>query len=228
MSETLPTNETNTIQTTPGQNGWRTFGIVIITIGLTVVLGYFIVTRYLFPSEFTPVTLSQNEQQRLDQKIKRLSNNTDSQRNTTRQKSFKPEPYSETNANREIHFSEKELNALVANDKNLASKMAIDLADNLASVKLLIDLDPDFPFIGGKTLKVNAGLELKLNKGQPRAILKGISIWGVPLPNAWLGNLKNTDLFKEYGQSSGFWQAMNEGIETLEIKEGELYIKLKE
>ena len=71
-------------------------------------------------------------------------------------------------------------------------------------------------------------MELRLSKGRPSAILKGISVWGVPLPNAWLGNMKNTDLFKESGQAGGFWQAIGEGIEEIEVKEGKLRIKLKE
>jgi hypothetical protein len=71
-------------------------------------------------------------------------------------------------------------------------------------------------------------MEISLSNGQPRAILKGVSVWGVPLPNAWLGNMKNIDLFKEFGQAGGFWQALNEGVETIEVKEGKLRIKLKE
>lgn len=205
-------------------NGWRTFGIVVITMAFTLAVAYWVFTSYLFPSAFTPVELSKKEQQQLDQKLERLSGRTPD----TKQDVLEPEAYSETGASREIHFSEKELNALLANNTNLASRLAIDLSDNLASAKLLIDLDPDFPVLGGKTLKVTAGMELSLADGKPRAILKGVSLWGVPLPNAWLGNVKNTDLIEEFGQSGGFWQAINDGVETIEVKQGELRIKLKE
>lgn len=210
--------------TSPQGNAWRTFGIVVITIAITLGVGYWLMTVYLFSTSFTPVELSKNEQQRLDEKLELLGSNTRS----SQQKTLLPEAYSEISASREINFSEKELNALLANNTDLASKLVIDLSDNLASAKLLVDLDPDFPLLGGKTLKVTAGMEISLIKGKPSAILKGVSVWGVPLPNAWLGNMKNTDLNKEFGQSGGFWQALNDGVETIEVKEGKLRIKLKE
>ena len=215
---------TSTTTPAPASNGWRTFGIVVITMVITLVIGYWVATVYLFPSAFTPVELSQQEQQRLDQKLERLGSASSS----TSSKSLQPEAYSEAGVSREIHFSEKELNALLANNTDLASKLAIDLSDDLASANLLIDLDPEFPILGGKTLKVTAGMELELGNGQPRAILKGVSVWGVPLPNAWLGNMKNTDLMQEFGQAGGFWQAINDGVETIEIEEGKLHIILKE
>ncbi len=216
----------------PAKNGWRTFGIVVITMAITLAVGYWVVTRYLFPTAFTPVTLNQQEQQVLDKKIDYLKGQGSHKSNQTtpgnRDHDMSPQPYSEVGASREINFTEKELNALLANNTDLAQQLVIDLSDNLASAKLLIHLDPDFPILGGKTVKVTAGMELGMIKGKPRAILKGISVWGVPLPNAWLDNMKNKDLFQEFGTAGGFWQTMRDGVETLDIKEGKLRIKLKE
>ena len=207
--------------TAPASNPWRTFGIIVITVVLTLGIAYWVVTAYLFPSAFTPVTLTQKEQQRLNQKLERLGITPPGE------KPLEPEPYHETDANRDISFSEKELNALLAHNTDLASRVAIDLSENLASAKILIPLDPDMPFVGGKTLKVTAGLELHIKNGQPHAILKGVSVWGVPLPNAWLGNMKNIDLIQEFGDAGGFWQAIKDGVEEVEIKNGELRILLK-
>ena len=227
-------NEQQEISTTlnpePAQNGWRTFGIVVITVFITASAGYWLVTSYLFPTSFTPVVLNEKEQQRLDHKLERLggSTGTATQKQPGTDKTLEPEAYSEVAASRDIDFSEKEFNALLANNTDLASKLAIDFSDNLASAKLLVKLDPDFPVLGGKTLKVTAGIEIKLSNGKPSITLKGISVWGVPIPNAWLGNLKNTDLNKEFGEAGGFWQAINEGVEEIEVKQGKLHIKLKE
>jgi len=224
INDSLP--EATTSPAKPSGNGWRTFGIVMITMVLTLGIGYWVFAYYLFPSSFSPVELSNKEQRVLDQKIERIgwgSSSTSTNANT-----MEPEAYNEAGASREIHFSEKELNALLANNTELASKLAIDLADDLASAKLLIDLDPDFPVLGGKTIKVSAGMELGVKEGKPSAILKGVSVWGVPLPNAWLGNVKNVDLFEEFGQSGGFWQVINEGVETIQIEEGQLMIRLQE
>ena len=209
------------------KNPWRTFGIVMISVLVTLGVAYWLFTAYLFPTSFKPVQLNKQEQLRLDSKLKRLGVQVQTQAPTQRP-ALEPEPYSEAGASRDIHFSERELNALLAHNTDLASKLAINLSDNLASAKLLVDLDPELPLFGGKTLKVTAGMELSLHQGQPRAILKGVSVWGVPLPNAWLGNLKNVDLIHEFGSAGGFWQAMKEGVESIEVREGELHIRLKE
>ena len=239
-TDTTPNHNTAPTPAAPQRNGWRTFGIVIITVLVTLVIGYWLATVYLFPTEFTPVKLNDKEQQRLDQKLERLGGGKPTQTTSAseayREKKpitkpappLEPEPYTEEGASREIFFTEKELNALLANNTDLASKLAIDLSDNLASAKLLVPLDPEFPVLGGKTLKVTAGMELALINGQPRAVLKGVSVWGVPLPNAWLGNAKNTDLIKEFGDAGGFWQAIKDGVDEIEVKEGKLRIKLKE
>jgi hypothetical protein len=206
------------------QNGWRTFGIIAITIAVTLAVGYWAVTTWLFPTEFKPVVLNQKQQQTLDQKIRFLSGSSRS----SQKEAIEPEAYSEVGASREVEFSERELNALLAKNTELANKLAIDLSDNLVSAKLLVDVDPDFPILGGKTIRVTGGLELRLNDGRPSAVLRGISVWGVPLPNAWLGNTKNVDLVQEFGESGGFWQALSEGVERIEVKDGNLLIQFKE
>ena len=219
--------QTDTQGEQPRTRGGKKLLISLVIVVLLSVTGYWVFTRYLFPTSFTPVELSQKEQQTLDNKLHQLGIATEENRITKKREPLTPEPYRERDEDREVFFTERELNALLAHNTDLANKLAIDLSDNLASAKLLVDLDPDMPVLGGKTLKVTAGIELHIGKGKPMAILKGVSVWGVPLPNAWLGNLKNIDLIKEFGNAGGFWQAVNDGVEELEITEGKLRVKLK-
>ena len=37
-----------------------------------------------------------------------------------------------------------------------------------------------------------------------------------PSPNAWLGNLKNVDLVKEFGGDEGFWKSFSDGVENIQ------------
>ena len=197
--------------------------LLIVAIAMaTSLVTVWLAMMYLFPKEFKPVSLSNREEQALDLKLEQLDpaggyhatgNGVD--RNKSIEKPLTPERYSEEGANREVRFSEREINGLLARNTDLASKLAIDLSDDLASAKLLIPLDPEFPFLGGKTLKVTAGLELRYDKGNPVVMLKGISVWGVPIPNAWLGGIKNIDMVKEFGAEEGFWKAFSAGIENI-------------
>ena len=211
------------------RSGLRTLGIMLVTIVISVAVTIFMVTHYLFPRQFDPVELSKHEETVLNKKLRQFGLPTlSSEKAESKSASIEPEAYSEEGAKREVDFSEKELNAMLATNSDLAGKMAIDLSESLASIKMIIPLDPDFPLLGGKTLKVNAGAELGYANGRPVVALKGVSVWGVPIPNAWLGNLKNVDLVREFGGDEGFWKSFADGVENIRVEEGNLKIKLKE
>jgi hypothetical protein len=69
---------------------------------------------------------------------------------------------------------------------------------------------------------------LRFSNQRPVVILRGVSIWGVPIPNAWLGGIKNIDLVSEFGMDSGFWRTFAAGIEDIRIVDGRLSVILKE
>ena len=210
------------------------FGVVVVTVVITLL----VVRFFFFPTPFTPVELNEDERQELAGKLDRIEQASGvsledmfggvKADELTPDGLLKPEPYSEEGSSREIFLSERELNALLANNTDLAKKVAIDLSENLVSAKLLVPVDPDFPVLGGKTVRVRAGLELALRDGRPVIKLRGVSLMGIPLPNVWLGGIKNVDLIGEYGSEKGFWKGFADGIDTLAVQEGKLFIRLRE
>jgi hypothetical protein len=211
-------------------SGVKLFLLVIVIAVVTSVLTVWLSVLYFFPKQFKPVELSRSESQVLAEKLDRLDPTTRSKTApaAAEGKALTPEKYSEDAASRHITFSERELNALLAKNTDLAEKLAIDLSDNLASAKLILPLDPDLPIFGGKTLKVSAGLELRYEDAKPVVMLRGISLWGAPLPNSWIGGIKNVDLVKEFGAERGFWKTFSEGIEFIRVEDGKLSVQLKE
>ncbi|HMV13154.1 MAG TPA: arginine N-succinyltransferase [Nitrosomonas sp.] len=217
-------------------NWSQIFMIVLLTMLITIGGTYWVLKNYVFTTRFTPVELNEKEEKSLHEKLLSigfLDENTDRPDSTNDQEIdhegfLKPEAYSEHNAPREIIFTERELNALLAKNTDLAQKLAIDLANNLVSAKLLIPLEEDFPILGGKTLRVNAGIGMAYQDDKPYIALKGISIMGVPIPNAWLGGIKNVDLVNEFGIDPGFWKSFSEGVENIQVTDGKIFIKLKE
>lgn len=219
--------------------GWlKLFAVILVATTASALIAVWAVSTYIFPSEFKPVTLNGKEEKVLQQKLDRLEsmqqarlafrNRRTAATGSEDSQSLQPERYSEEGANREIVLSEKELNALLAKNTDLANKLAIDLSADLASAKLLIPLDEDFPLLGGKVLKVSAGLELAYANGKPVVALVGVSVWGVPIPNAWMGNLKHVDLVQEFGGQKGFWRAFADGVDEIKINDGHLLVRLKE
>jgi hypothetical protein len=211
--------------------------LVVVVAILASAATVWVITQYVFPREFAPVQLTDKEQRVLDQKLERVEARTLGRPRPAGaagtapaevDKPLEPERYSEAGARREVAFSERELNALLARNTDLARKLAIDLSQDMASAKLLVPLDPEFPILGGKTLKVTAGLELRYANQKPVVALTGVSVWGVPIPNAWLGGLKNVDLVGEFGGQEGFWKSFADGIEYVQVTDGQVVVKLKE
>jgi len=51
---------------------------------------------------------------------------------------------------------------------------------------------------------------------------------GIPIPNAWLGSIKNVDLVREFGGQGGFWDLFSRGVEDIRVLNGSLFVKLRE
>ncbi len=214
-----------TQSTRKGNSTLKIISITMLVTTISIAIGAFVWVNYLFPTSFEPVSLSPSEAQVLDRKLQVV--NLRNLSVTASGAALKPEPYSESEQARRVVFSEREVNALLAHNTDLADKLVIDFSRDLASATWLLPLDPEFPVLGGKTLKLTAGLELAFKEERPVVKLRGISLWGVPLPNAWLGYKKNIDLVNEFGPQGGFWSAFADGIEELVVEDGRLVIKLK-
>ncbi len=236
MSNTTSIEEHNK---TAGFRGIHIVWIVLGTMLLTAAVTYWAVRTYIYAKDFEPVVLNQNEQQQLDNKLMALGYQPEPtsakiQKQAADQNEFassgrlKPQKYSEESGERDLSFSEKELNSLLASNTNMAKKLAIDLSRDLVSARLLIPVDRDFPILGGKTLRVSTGVEMSYKDGRPRVVLKGVTVMGVPIPNAWLGDLKNIDLIREFGDEQGFWKSFAAGVEDIHVEDGKLKVKLKE
>ena len=216
------------------------FGLLLLTVIISIATTVWAMNSQWLNSKFEPVELSESEQANLSKKLNTLDGFTaTSEQDKLAKTEFRsdtgdtsqelqPEIYTEDDSKRRIELTERELNALLAENTDMAEQVVIALTDNMASVKLLVDLDPDFPFFGGKTLKVSSGTELSYTNNQPSVIMKGVSVWGIPIPNAWLGGIKNIDLIEQFGGTDGFWKSFADGIEDIRVENGKLLIQLAE
>lgn len=208
---------------------------VFALVALIAVIGIlFWVKHNFYASRFTPTELSSQEQTVLDAKLAMLGRSAEKEEQAVRRGTDnsravrEPEAYSEDGADREIRLTEKELNALIADNPELAERVALDLSKSLVSLKLVLPLDDELPVIGGKTLRLNAGLKMGYEDGQLFVALKGVSIGGIPLPNAWLGNIKERNIVEEFGSEDGFWKLFSEGIQDITVQDGQIAIQLNE
>ena len=239
MTDNSMVQETNQREPKKGFGCLQVSLILLLGMIFAVAVTIFVLKRFMSPDEFAPVVLSQKEEQVLETKLDRLESLEISAKDIdnidleirdaeTDPDSMTPEAYSEEGASREIFFTEKELNSMLSSNTEMARQIAIDLSDDLVSAKVRIPVPEDFPVFSGKTIRGRAGLKMAFQDGRPIVILKGISIMGVPVPNAWLGGYKNIDLIEEFGDEEGFWKSFAAGVEYMQVKEGRLNLKLKE
>ena len=125
---------------------------------------------YIFPTSFTPVTQCQRGKV-LEKKIERLNASAfrflkGSSRSSRNNSPLEPEAYSEEGAKCD-EFTEKEFNALIAKNTDLANKLAVDFSGDLARPQAS---RPSHRLSRGwgKTLKVSAGVELAYTDGKRR------------------------------------------------------------
>lgn len=136
-----------------------------------------------------------------------------------------PEPSYERGS-KEILLTERELNGLLNEHTSLGDKLKFELATDAIHARLETDLDPDLPLVGGKRLKARARFIVKTEEGIPSLAIDDVTVWGVSLPNDWLGQLKGRDLFGEIlGCGKG---GRISGVDGIQVKPAGISIRLKE
>lgn len=126
---------------------------------------------------------------------------------------------------KEIVLTERELNGLLNKNTTLGDSLRFELATNAVHARLEMDLDEDLPVVGGKRLKAKARFFVKTGDGPPELSLDDVTVWGVSLPNEWLGNLKGKNFF---GEILGTGEGGIPGVEEFVVERGRLRIRLKE
>lgn len=161
-----------------------------------------------------PTVLAAKEQQVLDKKVEAVQEPT------------------YTPGGKSIVLTEREVNALLHQNTDLGEKLKIEFANNAVHARVHTDLDPELPVLGGKTLKAKARFVIQQNGPSSALVLDDVTVWGVSLPNAWLGELKGKNLISNLGiDKNGAPQgggAFSNGIEEINVKNGEIVIRLAE
>jgi len=127
---------------------------------------------------------------------------------------------------KEIVLTEREINGLLNANTDLGQSLSFQLGTDVVLARIETDLDPDLPFIGGRKFKARAKFIVSEGSGQPSFVIDDLTIWGISLPNEWLGGLKGRNLFAEILGSET--NGKLPGIESFSIRPGEIFIKLKE
>ncbi len=184
------------------------FKALIISVFLLLAIGGIF---WWFNRPIQPVQLTAQEKSAVEAKVEAIQ---------------KPAEAQYEKGSKEIVLTERELNGLLNEKTTLGKSVSFELVTNAIHARVETDLDPDLPIVGGKRLKARARFLVGDTLGKPSFILDDVTVWGVSLPNDWLGGIKGRDVFSEIlgGAESG----QIAGVKEFKIESGRLIIRLAE
>lgn len=200
----------------PARKRWWTLFLCVAVVALVIGLAW-----WWFNRPIRPVELSPQEKQLVEDKVEAIQGREEAAPPAPAAEEVPAEPDYQP-GERQIILTERELNGLLHEHTTLGDKLRFELATDAVHARIETDLDPDLPVLGGRKLKARARFLVAQQPGDTRFVIDDVTVWGISLPNDWLGGLKGRDLL---GEAVGGGLA---GVESLKVEPGRISIQLKE
>lgn len=169
----------------------------------------------LSTSPFRAVQLSQTEAQVLDQKV-----------DTLKGKITPAEPV--TDPAKTLILSEREINGYLQ-EQGLGEQFKVSIKNGVIAATALVPLDKDVPVLGGSTVRVKIAFNTKVDDQHHMAFsLADLTVGGISLPNAWLGNLKGLNLLANNNSDDEILKGFAAGIKDFQVRDGEVRVVLND
>ena len=131
---------------------------------------------------------------------------------------------------RTLVITAKEINAYLAS-QNLGETLKVDLGHDSISATMLVPIPADagLPLLSGTTLRLSMSLAAMMDANKKVALeVRDVRLGGMPMPNAWLGNIKGVNLADENLEQDPALQRFLAGIQSLKITPAGLHVVLAE
>ena len=224
------------------KRGCGFYGAIAACVAVVIAIGAFAIYHYYFHAKpFVPIELSAEEQAVLDAKLEELAaepygvdRDRGKEFGEVREipEGLDKEEFLEalSREHRTIVITEKEINAMLNHNTNLEERVRILFFDGGIGGEAIVDVPQDFPMLGGTTIRARTAVSTYVDlDGKLAIVIEDVSLNGIPLPNAWLGGVKGLNLVEQYENRDPFLRALADGIEEMEemeVRDGELYIRL--
>lgn len=187
---------------------WIIFAALLLGAGLSAAASLWWVRHNFYASAMRPVSLSAGEQNALDAKLETLGGTAPAVVEAVA-----------GSDERTLWISAKEINAFLAK-QGLGESFRVSLAKDSLDVTMIapIPADSGVPLLAGTTLRVKMSMILALDDaGEGRCVIQDVRVGGVPLPNAWLGDLKGINLVEKTVDQDPVMRRFWEGVREAQI-----------
>lgn len=183
-------------------------GILLVAIGALV---------FWYNRPIQPVVLTEPEQTEIQTKLAAMQAAAEEE---------PPDVEDYVPGEREIAFTDRELNGLLHEHTQLGDQVEFQFVPGAVLARMETLLPEDIPLIGGRKFRARAKFAIDGSGPEPLLALQDLTVWGISVPNDWLGGIKNTNVLGQaFGASEGEGIP---GVESLVIERGRLVISLKE
>jgi len=132
-------------------------------------------------------------------------------------------PSKETSKVTEVHFSEREINKLLAGFSGAANKIEFHFIGSDAQFIAQIPLNSYHPSLGNGKLKLIASVHLSWGEAAPPSLqLTDIKLLGISVPITLLGQNASAKIAEKLQQLNGYFQKMQPMVKSVTIRDGGL------
>lgn len=205
-----------------------TLGILVLGCVATAATTAWWVKRNFYAEPIQPVHLTQSEQTMLEAKLHVLETSAAPATGSPNAPTL-PEA-SPGEQERTLLITAKEINAYLAT-QNLGENVRVDLGNDSISATVIapVPADSGLPLVSGTTLRLSLALAARMDANKKLAVeVRDVRIGGVPIPNAWLGDIKGMNLAGEDLEKDPALQQFFKGIQDMKITPAGLRVVLAE
>jgi len=193
--------------------GLAVAGVLLVAIGMLL---------WWYNRPIRPVVLTPPELETVEAKVTALQTVPVE----TTEPAAEPPPAEYLPGAREIIISERELNGLLHQHTQFGDQIAFNFVPGAVLARIETPLPESVPILGGRKLRARAKFTVDASAGTPVLQLDDLTIWGISVPNDWLGGIKGRNLLAEaLGTPDG---PGIPGVESLALERGQLVLRLKE
>lgn len=127
-----------------------------------------------------------------------------------------------------LRLTEREINGLLSENTDLGQSVRLEFGRDAINAYVAAPIPQDVPLVGGKMFRARGRFRISLHEGAPpTAALEDITVYGVSMPNAWLGGLKGENLLTQAIGTTNTAPLLK-GVKSLRIEPGVLLLELED
>lgn len=206
------------------QRPWILYTLGGVMTALLLVIATFAILLWWSQRPIKPVVLTEAERTTLEQKLDVIEATPSA---AAPAEADKPDR-SYTPGGHTLILSEREINGLLNENTELGETVRLEFARDAIHAYIAAPIPEDVPVVGGRVFRARGRFRLSLpENATPVAVLEDVTVYGVSLPNAWLGGMKGENLLADVIGADND-KPLLQGVKSLRLEPGALVLELEE